>query len=373
MSRLIDRTAPGIAGLRPYVPGKPVEELERELGIFDSLKLASNENPLGPSPLGWAAVQEAAGEINLYPDDLGYRLRGRLAERHGVAPEQLLLGRGSSEVLDLVARTFLQPGVNAVFSAHAFAMYPIFTQAAGASGRAVPALPADHPEMPCGHDLEAMAEAVDAGTRVVFIANPNNPTGTWLEAGPLEAFLARVPEDVVVVLDEAYFEYVTREGFPDGTAWLAAHPNLLVTRTFSKIYGLAGLRIGYGVGSAELIALLNRARHPFNVSSLALAGAEAALGDAQFIARSVEENARGLVQLREGLAALGLEALPSVANFLCVRLGRPGRPLYEALMREGVIVRPVDNYGLPDCLRVTVGAEEENRRLLEALAKVLEG
>lgn len=362
---------PGIAGLQPYVPGKPVEELERELGILESVKLASNENPLGPSPLGWAAVQQAAADLNLYSDDTAFRLRNRLAELHTVNPQQIIFGSGSSDVLDMVARTFLAPGVNAVFSAHSFAMYAIYTQAMGAEGRVAAAFAADHPTQPYGHDLDAMLALVDGNTRVIYIANPNNPTGTWLGRDELDAFIKAVPSDVILVLDEAYTQYVQEADFPDGMAWIAKHPNLLVTRTFSKIFGLAGLRVGYGVASEALIALLGRVRHPFNVNSLALVAAEAALGDEDFIKRSLAVNTAGLDQLAAGLGRLGLNFIPSVGNFLCVEFDRPGAEVYQALLREGVIVRPVANYGLPNHLRITVGSEAENRRLLDAAAKVL--
>lgn len=370
-NHFLDLAAPGVAGLNPYVPGKPVDELERELGITGSVKLASNENPLGPSPLGRAAAERALSEIHVYPDDTAYRLRGKLAGRHGVGDDQVLLGRGSSEILDMVARSFLHPGVNAVFSAHAFAMYPIFTQAAGAELRAVPALPGDHSRMPFGHDLQAMAAAVDADTRVVFIANPNNPTGTWLTRDELKGFLERVPDRVVVVLDEAYAEYVQELDYPNGVPWVAEHPNLLVTRTFSKIYGLAGMRCGWAVGGAELVAVLNRVRHPFNVPGPALAAAEAALDDADFVARSIRVNSAGMEQLLVGFEDLELYSLPSAGNFLCVRVWRDGSAVYQALLREGVIVRPVANYGLPEYLRITIGSEVDNDRVLAALRTVL--
>ena len=362
----------GVRGLKPYVPGKPVEELERELGILESVKLASNENPLGPSPLGWAAAEQATGALNLYPDDTGHRLRHKLANLHGVAPAQIILGAGSSDVLDMVARTFLAPGVNAVYAAHSFAMYAIYAQATGAEGRVAAAFPAGHPAQPFGHDLDAMLARVDEATRVIYIANPNNPTGTWLAHDELRTFIEHVPRHVVIVLDEAYTQYVQQPDFPDGMTWLAAFPNLLVTRTFSKIFGLAGLRVGYGVGSAELVAVVGRVRHPFNVNTIALAAAEAALDDDRFIRRSVEVNTAGLRQLATGLDALGVPHIPSVGNFLCAEFPRPGVQLYQALLREGVIVRPVANYGLPNHLRISVGTEQENQRLLDALAQVLD-
>ncbi len=363
--------AAGVQGLHPYQPGKPIEELQRELGLAEIVKLASNENPLGPSRKGVAAASGEIPGIHLYPDDNGFRLRNKLAARFQVAPEQLVLGSGSSDVIDMVARSFLTGGVNAVYSEHAFAMYAIYTQASGAAARVAPALPADHPQSPYGHDLDAMAALVDEDTRVVFIANPNNPTGTWLRAEPLRAFIDALPPRVVVVLDEAYTEYVEASGFPDGMRWIGEYPNLLVTRTFSKIYGLAGLRVGYGVASAELAAVVNRVRAPFNVNSAALAAAEAALDDEAFVQRSRDNNRQGLARLMQGCDTLGLEWIPSVGNFLCIDVGRPAAPVFDALLREGVIVRPVANYALPNHLRVTVGTPQENDFFLRALERVL--
>jgi histidinol-phosphate aminotransferase len=371
MNRFSALARPAINGLHPYVPGKPISELERELGITDSIKLASNENPLGPSPLGMAAAAEAVRGINIYPDDSAFRLRHALGARYGVSPESILVGSGSSDVIDMVARVFLGPGCNAVFSQHAFAMYPIYTQAVGAQSKVARPLPPDHPQMPYGHDLTAMAEQVDAETRVVFIANPNNPTGTWLQRDDLIHFLDGLPGHVIVVLDEAYTEYVNEEGFPDGVELLANYPNLIVTRTFSKIYGLAGLRVGYGIADPDLIALIGRVRHPFNVNSPALAAAEAALADSGFIDRSVEVNRQGLVQLQQGFQALGLPFIPSVANFMTVDLLRSAAEVNQALLREGVVVRPVANYSMPNHLRITIGTAAENERCLKALQKVL--
>ncbi len=356
--------APGVCDLQPYVPGKPVSELERELGIQDSIKLASNENPLGPSEKVKQAILSELSELARYPDGGGFELRQALAQRHGVEAACVTLGNGSNDVLDLVARAFLFPGVEAVFSEHAFAVYPISTQAVGAKARVAKAK--DY-----GHDLQAMSDCIGDATRVVFIANPNNPTGTWLAGDGLRDFIASVPANVIVVLDEAYFEYVQEPGYPDGSRWLADFPNLIVTRTFSKAYGLAGLRVGYGLSHPEVADLLNRVRQPFNVNSLAQLGALAALQDADHIKRSVELNQNGLQQLASGCQALGLSYIPSVGNFLTIDLGRPAGPVDQALLREGCITRPIAGYGMPDHLRVSVGLAEENARFLQALEKVL--
>ncbi len=357
-------TAPGLPGLCPYVPGKPVSELERELGIRDSIKLASNENPLGPGPRARAAVTAATADLGRYPDGGGYELRRALAERHGVDPAAITLGNGSNDVLDLVARTFLRPGAEAVFSEHAFAVYPISTQVVGATARVAPAR--DY-----GHDLEAMGALVNEHTRVVWIANPNNPTGTWLPAGPLRAFLAALPATCIAVVDEAYSEYVHAPDYPDTSTWLDAFPNLIVTRTFSKVHGLAALRVGYGISDPRLAELLNRVRQPFNVNTPAQLAAIAALGDADHVRDSVALNDAGLAQLAAGFGRLGLSYIPSVGNFIAVDFGRPAGPLDQALLHAGCIARSVVNYGLPNHLRVSVGLEEENTRFLSALAMVL--
>ncbi len=362
----LDLCAPGIGSLQPYVPGKPVEALERELGISGSIKLASNENPLGPSPRVLAELRDALGELARYPDGGGFALRRALANRHGVPPSAITLGNGSNDVLDLVARTFLGPSSESVFSEHAFAVYPICTQAVGAVARVAPAR--DY-----GHDLDAMAALVGARTRVIFIANPNNPTGTWLPRDELRAFLQGLPEHLVVVVDEAYFEYVQAPEYPDASRWLDEFPNLIVTRTFSKAFGLAGLRVGYGLSHPQVAELLNRVRQPFNVNSLALAAAEVALGDNAHLQRAVAANQAGMAQLEAGFRALGLEFIPSLANFICVDLGRPAAPVNQALLERGCIVRPVANYGLPNHLRVSIGLEAENARLLSALGQVLAG
>ena len=366
-----DWAVPGAQGLTPYQPGKPISELEREYGLTDVLKLASNENPLGASPAALAAMAAELEDLWLYPDGGGYGLRRALGALHGVDPACITLGNGSNDTLVLLANTFLAPGREAVFSQYCFAVYPIATQAAGARARVVPALPPDTAQ-PHGHDLEAMADAIGPATRVVFVANPNNPTGTWAGASALRRFLDRVPPDVVAVIDEAYLEYALPLGVPDTSAWLADYPNLVVSRTFSKAYGLAGIRVGYAVSSPRIADLMNRLRQPFNVNSLGLAGAEAALEDQAFIERSVRENAEGLAQLQAGLASLGLSAPPSACNFLLVDLGRAAAPVNEALLRQGVIVRPVANYGLPNHLRITVGTAPQNERLLDALSSALE-
>jgi len=355
---------PGVRKLTPYQPGKPIAELERELGIAHIVKLASNENPLGPSPKALQAVRAGIAELHLYPDGGGFELKAALAAQLGVDAARLTLGNGSNDVLELVARAFLSPENSAVFSQYAFAVYPIVTQAVGAQARIAPAR--DY-----GHDLDAMAGLIDADTRLVFIANPNNPTGTYLRRDELRAFLARLPAHVLAVVDEAYFEYVAEPDYPDATQWLGDFANLIVTRTFSKAYGLAGLRVGYAVSSAEIADLLNRVRQPFNVNALALAAAAAALSDDGHLRRTVALNRAGLAQLAAAFAARGLSYIPSVGNFITVALGRPAAPVYDALLREGVIVRPIANYGLPTHLRVTVGTAEQNQIFLAALDRVL--
>jgi histidinol-phosphate aminotransferase len=367
---ILKAATPGVQKLQPYAPGKPLAELEREYGISRAVKLASNENPLGPSP---AVLDALRGEFNTlarYPDGNGFTLKAALAMHLDVDPAWITLGNGSNDVLEVVARAFLTPQSSAVYSAHAFAVYPLVTQAIGARARVAPAH--DGSRGPAfGHDLRALREAIDADTRVVFIANPNNPTGTWLNGADLRAFIEAVPADVVVVVDEAYFEYVDAPGYPDAVRWLAEFPNLLVTRTFSKAYGLASLRVGYGVSQPALAEVLNRVRQPFNVNSLAQAAAVAALGDTAHLAAGIEINRQGMRQLENGFAQLRLEHIPSVGNFISVAVPGDAAEVYTALLREGVIVRPVANYAMPGYLRISVGLPEENRRCLEALGKVL--
>jgi len=354
----------GVRGLQPYQPGKPIEELQRELGLSDAVKLASNENPLGPSPLALAAAQRALKQLHLYPDASGFELKKKLAAKLGVSEQQFTLGNGSNDVLDLIARTFLGPGCSAVFSQHAFIVYPIAVQAVGARAIVTPA-------KNWGHDLDAMAAAIEVDTRVVFIANPNNPTGNYLNRDELSAFLAKVPDHVMVVLDEAYIEFAGADDFPDGLDFLKTYSNIIVTRTFSKAYGLAGLRIGYGISSAETADLLNRVRAPFNVSVPALAAAVAVLDDDDYLQRSQQVNRDGMQQLCQGLDSLGLAYIPSLGNFVAIELAGDAMPVYQALLREGVIVRPVGVYQMPKHLRVSIGLKHENQRFLDALKKVL--
>jgi histidinol-phosphate aminotransferase len=361
---------PGVRGLQPYQPGKPLAELEREYGIRDAIKLASNENPQGPSPLALAAAREAIDTIARYPEGSGHRLTRRLAEMHGITPDCITLGNGSNDVLDMIARVFLGPGHEAVFSQHAFAVYLIVVQAVGASARIAVAHDGTRGPL-AGHDLGAMHALVGPATRVVFIANPNNPTGTWLTDNELREFISSLPAHVMVVVDEAYFEYVVQEHYSDSVPWLQEFPNLIIARTFSKAYGLAGLRVGYSVSRPEVAELLNRVRHPFNVNTIAQAAALAALDDNAHLQQCVQANLAGLQQLAAGFDALGLSYIESVANFIAVDTGRRAEPVYQRLLQEGVIVRPVANYGLPNHLRVSVGLPEENLRLLAALKKAL--
>ena len=360
----------GVRSLEPYQPGKPLEELQREFGITEPLKLASNENPLGPSPLALKALQERYHDVSVYPDGNGYALKQALARHLGVDPECITLGNGSNDVLELVARAFLGPGRAAVFSEHAFAVYPIVTQAVGATARIAKA---NSPQsvMPYGHDLASIAQLIDQDVRVVFVANPNNPTGTYVTRTELERFLASTPEDTIVVVDEAYFEYVREPDYPNSLDWLMTHPGMVVTRTFSKIYGLAGLRVGYCVSHPQIAELLNRVRQPFNVNGLAQVAALAALDDEQHLHESVRINTDGLEELVAACGARELGYIPSVANFLCIDVGGSALPVYQSLLRQGVIVRPVANYGLPNHLRVTVGRGQDNERVMLALDEAL--
>ena len=352
-----------VRSIAPYQPGKPISELAREFGLDERkiIKLASNENPRGVGPRTRAAIEAAFGDIARYPDGNGYELKLALSKRYGVDMAQIVLGNGSNDVLELVALAFLGPGLSAVYSQHAFAVYPLATQARGARAIVVPA-------RDFGHDVEAMAAAIADDTRVVWIANPNNPTGTLVASERLEAFVKRVPERVIVVIDEAYNEYLHANLRAPTVAWLKRHPNLVITRTFSKAYGLAGLRVGYSLAHPQVADVMNRVRQPFNVNGVALAAAVAALNDMEFVARSYADNLQGMRQIEEGARALGLEWIPSYGNFITIRVGR-AQEIYKRLLKRGVIVRPVGGgYQLPEHLRVTIGTAEENERFLAALA-----
>jgi histidinol-phosphate aminotransferase len=351
---------PDIASLSPYVPGKPIEELQRELGLSRVVKLASNENPLGPSPKAMAALAGAETTLHRYPDGGAYRLRQAIADRWKVAMDQVILGNGSDEILGLLARAFLAPGDEAVMADCTFVIYKMEVTAAHGKPVVVPL-------REWTHDLEAMAAAVTPRTRLLFVCNPNNPTGTMVSAEAVQRLMANVPEDVLVVFDEAYFEYVRHPHFPDALDYVKRGRNAIVLRTFSKIYGLAGLRIGYGVTTPEINNYLNRVRPPFNANTLAQRAALAALGDDEHVARSRAVNAAGMEQIGNGLRALGFDPVPSEANFLYFDVRRDGRQVFDALLREGIIVRHIEG----TMLRVTIGQPEENRAFLHALKKVV--
>jgi len=369
---LCEQSPSYIRAIAPYQPGKPISELAREMGLDERkiIKLASNENPLGVSPKAKAAIKRALKDVGRYPDGNAFDLKAALARRCGVPQESIVVGNGSNDLLELVAGAFLAPGRAAVYSQHAFAVYPLATEARGATGIVVPA-------KNYGHDLPAMLAAITPDARVVFIANPNNPTGTFLRGTELEEFLSLAPQDVAVVIDEAYTEYLPPECRYDSAAWLKTYPNLVLTRTFSKVYGLAGLRVGFALTHPGIADLLNRVRQPFNVNSLALAAAVAALDDKKFVAKSTRMNRAGMQRLERGFRSLGLETIPSCANFVsfCVPHidGRSqAGEVYEKLLRQGVIVRPVAGYGMPDHLRVTVGTPKENAKFLKALRTALD-
>jgi histidinol-phosphate aminotransferase len=355
-----------IRAISPYQPGKPISELAREMGMDERfiIKLASNENPLGTSPLALEAMSKALDEVALYPDGSGFELKAALSQGYGVTSNQIVLGNGSNDVLELAARVFLKPGASAVYSQHAFAVYPLVTQAVGASGISVPAIN-------YGHDLDAMLDAVTPETRIVFIANPNNPTGTLLTPSAVLRFLERVSQDVLVVLDEAYNEYLPGTVKADSIGWLKRFPNLLITRTFSKAYGMAGVRVGFGLAHEEVSGLMNRVRQPFNVNSIGLAGAVAALEDVEFVKRSYALNQAGMLQITTGLRQLGIEYIPSYGNFLSFRVPGDVKAVNQSLLKQGVIVRPIGIYEMPQHLRVTVGLESENRKFLRSLEVAL--
>ncbi len=354
--------APGyIRGIAPYQPGKPIAELAREMGLQESsiIKLASNENPRGASPKALHAMRAAIGETGRYPDGNGFALKEALSRQSGLSSAHIVIGNGSNDVLEMAARAFLAPGSSSVYSEHAFAVYPLVTQATGATGIVVPA-------REFGHDPDAMRSAIRSDTRIVFIANPNNPTGTWIAPKTVRSFLEKIPADVLVILDEAYNEYLEPDARGDAVRWVEAFPNLVVSRTFSKAYGLAGLRIGYGFAHPQITDLMNRVRQPFNVSHIAQAAAVAALSDDEFVTQSTLLNRQGMHTITEGFRRLGLAWIPSHANFVSVQVGK-GTEIFRGLLKLGVIVRPLAAYGMSEHLRVTIGTEAENVRFLSAL------
>lgn len=359
---LCDLAVESIVSLQPYVPGKPIEELQRQYGIKDVVKLASNESPIGLSQAAVAAIALATRDLSRYPDGNGFALKYALAEKHQIDAKQITLGNGSNDVLELIARCFASPTDEVIFSQYAFAIYPLVAQAIGASLVEVPA-------KGYGHDLRAMQHAITAKTKLIFIANPNNPTGTYIPAIEAYAFLQAVPDNVIVVLDEAYVEYGDEE--IKSIAWLSEFPNLVICRTFSKAYGLAGLRVGFAMSSPDIAELLNRLRQPFNVSHLAMSAAIAVLGDEDYLQRARQVNQQGMQQYIDGFNALELSYIPSKANFICVDVAADAAGIYEKLLRQGVIVRPIAGYGLPTHLRISIGLEHENKRCLEALANSL--
>ncbi|MDP1557384.1 MAG: histidinol-phosphate transaminase [Nitrosomonas sp.] len=354
-----------IRAIQPYQPGKPISELVRELGLEEStvIKLASNENPLGTSPLALAAMIKTLNAVARYPDGSGFELKAALSDRYAIGTDQIILGNGSNDVLDLAARMLLKPGATAIYSQHAFAIYSLLVQTIGAKGVSVPAR--DY-----GHDLPAMLDAITPETRIVFIASPNNPTGTLSSAEDLLRFLERVSQDVLVVLDEAYNEYLPEANRTNSVSWLKQFPNLIITRTFSKAYGLAGVRVGYGLAHPDVADLMNRVRQPFNVNSIGLAGALAALQDDAFVERAYTLNRAGMLQLADGLRKLGMEYIPSYGNFISFRVAGDEtntRKVNQSLLRQGVIVRPLGAYEMPHHLRVTIGLESENQKFLKSL------
>ena len=360
---LCDQSLANVRAISPYQAGKPITQLAREMGIPVEriVKLASNENPLGMSPKAKVAMEIAIATLERYPDD--FELKSAVASHNGLGAERVVLGNGSNDVLDLIARVFLTAGRSAIYSQHAFAVYSLASLSAGAELIAVPA-------KNFGHDLDAMRQAIRPDTRLIWIANPNNPTGTFLPYPELKAFMQAVPADVVVVLDEAYNEYIPPAERIDTTVWLAEFPNLVITRTFSKIYGLAGLRIGYALAASEIADLMNRVRQPFNCNNLALAAATAALDDHEFVARSYALNRAGMEQILEGFKGFGFSHIPSCGNFLTFKVGDAGM-LNQKLLKQGVIVRPLGGYGMAEWLRVTIGTEAENQRFLDAIDKAL--
>jgi histidinol-phosphate aminotransferase len=359
-----DLVLPSVAALHPYEPGKPIEELQRELGIGEPVKLASNENPLGPSPKAVAALSAALNEINRYPDGASWALTQRVAARHKVGADHVFMASGSVEVLNLLAFLLLRPGLNAVFSEHAFAIYGLATAAAGGESRTVPM------RENYSFDLERIAGAIDADTRIVFLDNPNNPTGTIFRRKEWERFLERVPERVVIVADEAYFEFVRDPDYPDSLQYHDGQRLIVTLRTFSKIFGLAGLRVGYAVARPDLVRMLHNVRQPFNLTLPAQVAALAAMDDDDHVQNTLRVNTRGMAYLEREFKRLGIDYVASHANFILAEVG-DGRAVYDRLLQLGVIVRPMGGYGLPRHLRISIGLPEENRQLIAALEKVI--
>lgn len=365
MSNLSALSPANIRAIAPYQGGKPISELAREMGLneADIVKLASNENPLGMSPKAQMAVEEAIYEIARYPDGNSFALRDAVSEKYGVQPAQIVFGNGSNDILELAARAFLTAGDEAIYSQHAFAVYPLVTQAVGATGVVVPAID-------FGHDLPAFLKAITPKTKLIFVANPNNPTGTLISKAALKDFLRQVPKNILVVLDEAYDEYLSAADKSEAIGWLAEFENLIISRTFSKAYGLAGLRVGFGLMHADLADLMNRVRQPFNVNSLAQVAATVSLQDDDFVQRSYAANQAGMAQITQGLEKLGLSYIPSFGNFVSFKVTNASA-VNQALLKQGVIVRPVANYEMPDYLRVSIGLFSENARFLEVLENIL--
>ncbi len=361
--KAVEQVPEYIRTLIPYEPGKPIEEVEREYGISNSIKLASNENPLGPSPKALTAIREKLDQLHLYPDGDCFYLKRGMAQKIGVEPENLIFGNGSNEIIELAVRTFMRPGDEAVMAEQAFVVYPLIVQAVGGKKKAVPL-------RNFTHDLAAIADAITAQTRVVILANPNNPTGTIYQRDEWERFLGKVSSNLLLIVDEAYFEYVQDPAYPDSLRYHAEDRAILTLRTFSKLYGLAGLRIGYGVGPKKLVDMMQRVRQPFNVNAAAQWAALAALEDVDHVKRSLEVNRLGMEYLQAECNRLGLEFVPSDANFILVRVGK-GQEVFKQLLSKGVIVRPMAGYQFPEHVRVTIGTMDENRKLIEALQKVM--
>ena len=355
---------PGIETIKAYQGGKPIEEVKRELGISDIIKLASNENPLGPSPLAQQAIKEISTQVHFYPDGNAFYLKADLAKHLNVTEDHLILTNGSNEVLQLVGETYLGPGDEVIYAEGAFVVYGLVATVTGAT-------PVVVPMQNDTHHLTAMADAITDKTKTIFIANPNNPTGTMVTAKETAHFMAQVPEDVLVVFDEAYYEYVTHPDYPHTLPYVMDGRNFIITRTFSKIYGLAGLRIGYGIAPPPVIATMNPVRQPFNCNAVAQAAARAAITDTEYVKESQMLNEQGKVFLYNAFDDLGLRYIKTEGNFIMVFVNQPGADMAEAMMKKGVIVRAMTSYGYPDAIRVTIGKQKENERFLQALSSII--